>query len=200
MPRAGVRLDRGGSCRGVVYRLAGRQVPDYFPALWDREMSTGAYLPRWLRCATEHGPVNALVFIMNRANPAYIRALPEPELLAIVRRASGRYGPCTEYVVQTARRCARPVSAMRAWSRSRASWRPTSIRWRIGPRPRGRGVGGTLTAFHPAGSATAMSVSDLRQSYEKGVLVEEQAAASPFQQFARWFDEAVAPGCPNPTP
>lgn len=95
-------LDRGGSCRGVVYRLAGRQVPDYFPALWDREMSTGAYLPRWLRCATEHGPVNALVFIMNRANPAYIRALPEPELLAIVRRASGRYGPCTEYVVQTA--------------------------------------------------------------------------------------------------
>lgn len=65
-------------------------------------MSTGAYLPRWLRCATEHGPVNALVFIMNRANPAYIRALPEPELLAIVRRASGRYGPCTEYVVQTA--------------------------------------------------------------------------------------------------
>lgn len=95
-------LDRGGSCRGVVYRLAGRQVPDYFPALWDREMSTGAYLPRWLRCTTEHGPVNALVFIMNRANPAYIRALPEPELLAIVRRASGRYGPCTEYVVQTA--------------------------------------------------------------------------------------------------
>jgi len=95
-------LDRGGSCRGVVYRLAGRQVPDYFPALWDREMSTGAYLPRWLRCATEHGPVNALVFIMNSANPAYIRALPEPELLAIVRRASGRYGPCTEYVVQTA--------------------------------------------------------------------------------------------------
>ncbi|AOB28190.1 gamma-glutamylcyclotransferase [Bordetella bronchiseptica] len=95
-------LDRGGSCRGVVYRLAGRQVPDYFPALWDREMSTGAYLPRWLRCATEHGPVNALVFIMNRTNPAYIRALPEPELLAIVRRASGRYGPCTEYVVQTA--------------------------------------------------------------------------------------------------
>ena len=39
---------------------------------------------------------------MNRANPAYIRALPEPELLAIVRRAAGRYGPCTEYVVQTA--------------------------------------------------------------------------------------------------
>ncbi|CCN17815.1 pyridoxamine 5'-phosphate oxidase [Bordetella bronchiseptica] len=43
-----------------------------------------------------------------------------------------------------------------------------------------------------------MSVSDLRQSYEKGVLVEEQAAASPFQQFARWFDEAVAARVPEP--
>lgn len=43
-----------------------------------------------------------------------------------------------------------------------------------------------------------MSVSDLRQSYEKGVLVEGQAAASPFQQFARWFDEAVAAGVPEP--
>ncbi|OZI46881.1 gamma-glutamylcyclotransferase [Bordetella genomosp. 5] len=95
-------LDRGGSCRGVVYRLAGKQVPDYFPALWDREMSTGAYLPRWITCATEHGNVRALVFVMNRANPAYISALPEGELLAIVRRAAGRYGPCTEYVVQTA--------------------------------------------------------------------------------------------------
>lgn len=95
-------LDRGGSCRGVVYRLAGSQVPTYFPALWDREMSTGAYLPRWLNCTTEAGSVRALVFVMNRANPAYIRALPEPELLAIVRRAAGRYGPCTEYVVQTA--------------------------------------------------------------------------------------------------
>ncbi|WP_251863956.1 gamma-glutamylcyclotransferase [Achromobacter sp. Marseille-Q4962] len=95
-------LDRGGSCRGVVYRLAGAQVPAYFPALWEREMSTGAYLPRWINCATDHGLVRALVFVMNRQNPAYIRALPEAELLAIVRRASGRYGPCTDYVVQTA--------------------------------------------------------------------------------------------------
>ena len=102
MPRTGVRPGPGGSCRGVAYRLAGDQVPDYFPALWDREMSTGAYLPRWINCSTEAGQVRALVFVMNRDNPAYIRALPEPELLAIVRRASGRYGPCTEYVVQTA--------------------------------------------------------------------------------------------------
>ncbi|WP_239066698.1 gamma-glutamylcyclotransferase, partial [Bordetella pseudohinzii] len=99
----GLARDGGGSGRGGFYRLWGAKVPEYSPALWDREMSTGAYPPRWLNCQTETGPVQALVFIMNRANPAYIRALPEDEMLAIVRRAAGRYGPCTDYVVETAR-------------------------------------------------------------------------------------------------
>lgn len=95
-------LDRGGSCRGVVYRLAGKSVPTLFPALWNREMSTGAYLPRWINCVTDQGTVRALVFVMNRDNPAYIPTLPEAELLAIVRRATGSCGPCTEYVIETA--------------------------------------------------------------------------------------------------
>jgi len=95
-------LDRGGSCGGVVYRLAPGHVPEAFPALWEREMSTGAYLPRWLKCDTREGPVRALVFVMNRDNPGYVSTLPQAEVLAIVRRASGRYGPCTDYVLQTA--------------------------------------------------------------------------------------------------
>jgi len=95
-------LDRGGSCRGVVYRLPGAAVPHIFPPLWDREMSTGAYLPRWLDCDTREGRVRALVFVMNRDNPGYVGTLPEDEVLAIVRRAAGRYGPCTDYVTATA--------------------------------------------------------------------------------------------------
>jgi cation transport protein ChaC len=94
-------LDRGGACKGVAYRLASNQVADFFPKLWEREMSTGAYLPRWQRCSTEAGPVSALAFVMNRGAPSYISALPREELLAIVRRASGKYGACTEYVVET---------------------------------------------------------------------------------------------------
>ena len=43
-----------------------------------------------------------------------------------------------------------------------------------------------------------MSVSDLRQSYEKGVLLESEAARSPLDQFSRWFDEAVAAKVPEP--
>jgi cation transport protein ChaC len=95
-------LDRGGSCRGVVYRLQHDHVRRFFPALWQREMSTGAYLPRWLSCHTHEGAVNALVFVMNRASPAYIPTLPDTEILTIIRRASGRYGACLDYVIQTA--------------------------------------------------------------------------------------------------
>lgn len=43
-----------------------------------------------------------------------------------------------------------------------------------------------------------MSVSDLRQSYEKNVLLESHAAPSPFEQFARWFDEALTAKVPEP--
>ncbi|OZI41028.1 pyridoxamine 5'-phosphate oxidase [Bordetella genomosp. 1] len=43
-----------------------------------------------------------------------------------------------------------------------------------------------------------MSVSDLRQSYDKGVLLESQAAASPFDQFKLWFDEALVGGGAEP--
>ena len=94
-------LDRGGSCRGVVYRLAGSQVPEFFPKLWDREMSTGAYLPRWIECSTDAGSVSALVFIMNRTSASYVRDLPRPALLDAVRRSKGRYGPCIDYVLET---------------------------------------------------------------------------------------------------
>lgn len=45
---------------------------------------------------------------------------------------------------------------------------------------------------------TVMSVSDLRQSYDKGVLLESQAAISPIDQFSLWFDEAIAAKVPEP--
>ena len=43
-----------------------------------------------------------------------------------------------------------------------------------------------------------MSIADLRQNYEKNVLLESSAHASPFDQFTAWFDEAVAAAVPEP--
>lgn len=43
-------LDRGGSCRGVTFRIPSSRVPATMEALWRREMPSGAYIPKWLDC------------------------------------------------------------------------------------------------------------------------------------------------------
>ena len=44
-----------------------------------------------------------------------------------------------------------------------------------------------------------MSIAHLRQSYEKGTLVEQDAKASPFEQFDLWFSQALEQKVPEPT-
>jgi pyridoxamine 5'-phosphate oxidase len=44
-----------------------------------------------------------------------------------------------------------------------------------------------------------MSIADLRQSYEKGILLEQDAKASPFEQFGLWFAQALEQNVPEPT-
>ncbi|MGB6009053.1 gamma-glutamylcyclotransferase [Castellaniella sp.] len=95
-------LDRGGACTGRVFRIAAGQVPDILPALWQREMASAAYIPRWLRCHTALGPVSGLVFTMNRQDDGYAHGLSIHQIVAAVRRGHGRYGACTDYVLQTA--------------------------------------------------------------------------------------------------
>jgi pyridoxamine 5'-phosphate oxidase len=43
-----------------------------------------------------------------------------------------------------------------------------------------------------------MSIADLRQKYGSAELVEEDAAADPFKQFARWFEDALRSELPLP--
>ncbi|MFV0282259.1 MAG: gamma-glutamylcyclotransferase [Castellaniella sp.] len=95
-------LDLGGSCEGTVYRIAGSRVPAILDTLWQREMPSASYIPRWLNCHTESGPVSSLVFTMDRSDEGYVTGLPIEQIVAIVRQGHGRYGPCTEYVLQTA--------------------------------------------------------------------------------------------------
>lgn len=95
-------LDVGGSCRGVAYRIATQHVMDILRELWKREMPSAAYIPKWLNCRTPQGRVSALVFTMDRGKDAYVRGLENSQLLTIVQRAHGIYGPCAEYVLETA--------------------------------------------------------------------------------------------------
>ena len=44
-----------------------------------------------------------------------------------------------------------------------------------------------------------MSIAHLRQSYEKGTLLEQDAKTSPFEQFGLWFEQALEQNVAEPT-
>ncbi len=94
-------LLQGGSCRGVAYRIERSRADDALERLWQREMPTGVYDPRWLACQTEEGPVRALTFTLSRRSPNYTGPLPAGELRRIFRQARGRYGSTLDYARQT---------------------------------------------------------------------------------------------------
>ena len=92
----------GGSCHGVVYRIAQEHVAVELERLWQREMVTGVYDPKWLRCHTPQGEVDALAFTLHRGSPSYTGRLPDEEILRILRAAQGRFGTTLDYLVKTA--------------------------------------------------------------------------------------------------
>jgi cation transport protein ChaC len=94
-------LDRGGSCRGVAYRIdpAGHEAE--LAKLWQREMITAAYRPRWLAARTAAGTVPAIAFVANRGHERYVPGLPETETAAILAEAAGHVGSCAEYLHET---------------------------------------------------------------------------------------------------
>jgi cation transport protein ChaC len=95
-------LVRGGSCQGMAYRLARERVAVELERLWLREMPTGVYDPRWLRCRTDHGAVRALAFTLGRDSPALTEPMPDESMLEVFRHANGRFGSTLDYVLRTA--------------------------------------------------------------------------------------------------
>lgn len=94
-------LERGGSCHGVVFRIAAAEAPLELDLLWRREMVSGAYCPRLISARTEEGPVSAVAFTINRRHPRYAGKLPEDAVAEVVGSAKGVLGPCAEYLVNT---------------------------------------------------------------------------------------------------
>jgi len=96
-------LDRGGTCRGLAYRIEASKAPAELELLWRREMITGSYCPRWLRIATsEGGPGWAIAFLINRSHPRYAGQVPEERIVESIALAHGALGPCAAYLFDTA--------------------------------------------------------------------------------------------------
>lgn len=91
----------GGSCRGMVFRVPRCEAPDVMAALWQREMAASHYDPRWLRCRTGHGTVQALAFTLSRGSPDHAGELHEDEYRRIFAQATGCFGTTLDYARAT---------------------------------------------------------------------------------------------------
>ena len=99
-------LDRGGICRGIVFRLSGSDPVETLMPVWRREMRGGGYAGRWFVVETAAGPVTALTFVVNRASDRYTGRLVEKEIADRIATGAGHLGPSAEYLFRTAQACA----------------------------------------------------------------------------------------------
>ncbi len=101
-PGLGLALEEAvGSCHGVAYRLAAGEIPAGLAALWEREMLTSIYLPRWLTLTVDGGTISAITFVADKSNVQYAGPLPVDEQAAIIAAAHGELGSCRDYLANT---------------------------------------------------------------------------------------------------
>ena len=97
-------LDRGGTCRGIAFRIAPRSWESTLAYLRAREQVTMVYREtrRSVDLLDDSGRrVRALCYVVDRRHPQYAGALPLETQLECVRRGNGLSGSNVDYVLNT---------------------------------------------------------------------------------------------------
>jgi cation transport protein ChaC len=94
-------LDRGGSCRGIVYRIAAANVLSELLLVWRREMVVGSYIPRWVKVFNSEQEVEAIAFTVNRQHSSYAGNIPLETTVDSIATAAGELGSSADYLSQT---------------------------------------------------------------------------------------------------
>jgi cation transport protein ChaC len=95
-------LDRGGSCRGVAFKVAAAEREATIAYLREREQLTMVYREVVLRARLDDGRVlNPLVYAVDQSHGQYAGRLPEEEVLRLVRQGVGVSGRNPAYVAAT---------------------------------------------------------------------------------------------------
>jgi cation transport protein ChaC len=98
-PGLALGLERGGSCRGRVLRVAAADAAEVRAYLWRREMPHQAYVDRLLPVRLDNGRrVRALTFISRPGHPQHAPGLPLEEAAAMIAHACGSYGSSLDYL------------------------------------------------------------------------------------------------------
>ena len=93
-------LDRGGSCRGGVFRLPRGAVDRKLTLLLRREMPIRRDTPlaRWVTAATPRGRIRAIAFPISRSSPAWLPGLTEEDVVQALATAAGERETMAEYL------------------------------------------------------------------------------------------------------
>jgi glutathione-specific gamma-glutamylcyclotransferase len=94
-------LDRGGSCRGRIFRVTPEAEAEVLAYLDGRELVTEVYQRRRLPVATAAGRVLAWCYVVRRDHAQYAGRLEVPRLLALIRQGQGISGHCRDYLLST---------------------------------------------------------------------------------------------------
>lgn len=96
-------LDRGGQCKGMLYRLRGSTLREQLHKLCRREITVKPQNTpaRWITVISDGVPFRAIAFVMNRASRAYTGRLSPEEVAAVLSRACGHWGSGAEYLFNT---------------------------------------------------------------------------------------------------
>ncbi len=96
-------LDRGGSCRGVAYRVAAADAADVLDYLWEREMISRVYQPRLapVRVLDDGRMVRACAFTVDRSHDQFCGGLDDDALAARIASCGGERGSNLDYLANT---------------------------------------------------------------------------------------------------
>jgi glutathione-specific gamma-glutamylcyclotransferase len=96
-------LDRGGSCRGIAYRLPADTLASEIDYLWTREMTGFVYHMTPVRMMTAHGPEVGHAFTVRRDSRDYAGRLPHHIAAKIIATSKGDRGTGRDYLANTVR-------------------------------------------------------------------------------------------------
>ena len=97
-------LDRGGACKGVVFRLPPDAMEPNLHKILKRELPlkrTTKPNVRWMNAHTQQGPVKAIGFPISRASPSYLPDLTTDMVVEALATAAGERGSMAEYLHST---------------------------------------------------------------------------------------------------
>ncbi len=101
-------LDKGGSCRGVAFRIAGDMRDEVLAYLRARELVTNVYheVIRPIRLigreSSSEPLVQAVTYVVDRSHRQYAGKLAPEQVLALVRDSAGVSGHNRDYVLASA--------------------------------------------------------------------------------------------------